>query len=298
MLADSREVCERVSGAGPSDGDASPSPWLPSDDLISRLPPAAPLAAPETFEASASRPVARAHRSSGLVERLSARLVIRADPGRRGAIAVGVAVLVAAVVTGAWVLSSRPHALAVGSTGADPAAVAAARSAAAAGTSLTPEPTRDPASASAARGSAAPTLVVDVAGKVRHPGLYRLPAGSRVADAVQAAGGALPGVDLTALNLAAKIADGQQITVGMTAVAPGAGGPGPGVSPSQVAAPVDLNSATLAQLETLPGVGPVLGQHILDWRAAHGQFSTIDQLRDVIGIGDIKFAALRSQVTV
>jgi competence protein ComEA len=81
-------------------------------------------------------------------------------------------------------------------------------------------------------------------------------------------------------------------------VAVGSGGRTGSPGSAAATAPLDLNSATLEQLETLPGVGPVLGQHILDWRAAHGQFATIDQLREVSGIGDVKFAALRSQVTV
>jgi competence protein ComEA len=205
-------------------------------------------------------------------------------------------VLVAAAVTGAWVLASRPHGLAVTGTGADPAAAPATRSAAADARA----PLATSGAASAAASAPAAALVVDVAGKVRRPGLYRLPAGSRIYDAVRAAGGALPGVDLTSLNLAAKITDGQQIAVGASgAGAAGGSGGAPGTAGSAAASgPVDLNTATLEQLETLPGVGPVLGQHILDWRAGHGSFATVDQLREVSGIGDVKFAALRSQVTV
>ena len=225
---------------------------------------------------------------AGLLERLATRLPVRVDPGRRGAVAIGIAVLVAAVVTGVWVLSSRPHAVAVNNSGSPPAASLTSASAA--------SPTRGPASApSSPTAAGSPVvLVVDVAGKVRHPGLYRLSAGSRVDDAVQAAGGPLPGVDLTSLNLAAKVTDGQQIAVGAPGAPPGGGASGgSAAAASSVAGPVDLNSATLEQLETLPGVGPVLGQHILDWRDAHGSFVTVDQLRDVSGIGDVKFAALR-----
>ncbi len=295
ILADARESDDGDSSAdGPDDGPPV-LPWLPSDDFAGQVPSVARPMAPEAPEVPAARSVGAAHRALGLIERLTPRLPVRVDPGRRGAIAVGVAVLVAAVVTGAWVLSSRPHALAVTGTGADPVAVASARSAASSAVSLTPDPTPGPSSATPT--SPASMLVVDVAGKVRHPGLYRLPSGSRVDDAVQAAGGALPGVDLTTLNLAAKIADGQQIAVGMP-VAVGSGGRTGSTGSAAATAPLDLNSATLEQLETLPGVGPVLGQHILDWRAAHGQFATIDQLREVSGIGDVKFAALRSQVTV
>jgi competence protein ComEA len=277
-----------------------PLPWLPDDDFTVALPSApAVLAAPSPTRSSPPAPSAAdtAALHAGPLEWLATRLSVRVDPGRRGAVAVGVAVLVAAVVTGVWVFSSRPHAVAVDSSPSRPDVVPAASPtpAAAASAALGPSPARSP--------SVAPTspvvLVVDVAGKVRHPGLYQLPVGSRVDDAVHAAGGPLPGVDLTSLNLAAKITDGQQIAVGAPGAAPG-GGPsgGGGATGSVTPSPVDLNSATLEQLEALPGVGPVLGQHILDWRDAHGSFATVDQLRDVSGIGDVKFAALRSRVTV
>ncbi len=205
--------------------------------------------------------------------------------------------VVAAAVTGAWVFSSRPHSVGVTASSTGGAAVPAVHSPPASGPPPAGSTSAPPSVGPAA---SAVVLVIDVAGKVRHPGLYRLPAGSRIDDAVQAAGGPLPGVDLTSLNLAAKITDGQQIAVGApAAAAPGGAGPGAGsAGPPSTSAPVDLNSATLEQLETLPGVGPVLGQHILDWRAAHGPFVTIDQLREVSGIGDVKFAGLRTRVTV
>jgi competence protein ComEA len=139
--------------------------------------------------------------------------------------------------------------------------------------------------------------VVDVVGKVANPGVYRLPGGSRVADAVQAAGGALPGVDLSTLNLAALVSDGQQVAVGVPG-APVVAADGAGAGSGASSGPVNLNTATEAQLDTLPGVGPVLAQHILDWRNAHGQFASVDQLREVSGIGEAKFADLKSLVTV
>lgn len=151
-----------------------------------------------------------------------------------------------------------------------------------------------------------PSLVVYVAGTVRHPGLYHLPPGARIYDAVQAAGGVRAGAPLGTLNLAAKIVDGQQIVVGSA----GGGGPGSaGGQPEAGAASgtggtssgsalIDLNSATGEQLQTLPGVGPVLAQHILDWRTAHGTFTTIEQLQEVSGIGPAKFAALRNRVSI
>jgi competence protein ComEA len=126
-----------------------------------------------------------------------------------------------------------------------------------------------------------------------------LPAGARVDDAIRAAGGARPGVRLDGLNLAAKLVDGQQVAVGV-APAPGAAVGGGAAAPSggSSGAPVNLNTATLDQLQTLPGVGPVLAQHVLDWRSQHGSFTSVAQLNDVTGIGDVKFAALKSLVTV
>jgi competence protein ComEA len=245
-------------------------------------------------------------------QRLQARIPVRLDPGRRAALAVGLAVLVAAVLTGLWVVAERPRALAV-----DPSPIAGASSpmatgrvpssAAPAGEGSASGAPAGGASSPAPVGSTSPTVVVvDVAGKVRRPGLYRLQVGSRVDDAVRAAGGALVGVDLSSLNLAAKVVDGQQIPVGI-AGSPGgpaadpAGGTGGGEAGSGAAGgavQVDLNAATIEQLETLPGVGPVLAQHVLDWRAAHGRFATVDQLNDVPGIGEVKFAALKPLVTV
>ncbi|MFG2716738.1 ComEA family DNA-binding protein [Streptomyces sp. NPDC048416] len=147
--------------------------------------------------------------------------------------------------------------------------------------------------------SPAGVLVVDVGGKVLRPGIYRLPAGSRVADALAAAGGVRGGADLTGLNRARLLADGEQVLAGVPGAAPagpagggGAGG-GPGALPS---APVSLNSSSAAQLDTLPGVGPVLAQHIVDYRTQHGPFRSVDELREVKGIGEGKFDDLRALV--
>lgn len=161
----------------------------------------------------------------------------------------------------------------------------------------------------AAPASAEP-IVVDVVGKVAAPGVVELPAGSRIRDAIAAAGGALPGTDLTPLDLASRLADGQQLFVGIPppsgAAAQAAGGV-VGGEPANGGAPggdpassgiVDLNTATLAQLQSLPGVGPVLAQHILDWRSQHGHFSAVSQLQQVSGIGPSKYAALSGRVKV
>ncbi|MFD5591179.1 helix-hairpin-helix domain-containing protein [Streptomyces griseorubiginosus] len=152
-------------------------------------------------------------------------------------------------------------------------------------------------------GAAGAEIVVDVSGKVREPGIHRLPAGSRVADALKAAGGVRPGTDTDALNRARFLVDGEQVVVGGPAPAPGAGGvpangapAAPGGGPAGAAAPVSLNTATVDQLDTLPGVGPVLAQHILDYRTQHGGFRSVDELREVNGIGDRRFADLRNLV--
>jgi competence protein ComEA len=140
------------------------------------------------------------------------------------------------------------------------------------------------------------TVVVSVVGQVAEPGLVTLAAGSRVADAVEAAGGLLPEADAASVNLAAVVADGQQVAVGVpgaaAAPAPGAsaGADGSGV--------VDLNSADTTALDALPGIGPVLAQRIVDHRAQHGPFRTVDDLLDVPGIGPAVLADLADAVTV
>jgi competence protein ComEA len=146
-------------------------------------------------------------------------------------------------------------------------------------------------------------VVVHVVGAVRRPGLYRLTEAARVADAVRRAGGARAGADLVALNLAAPLADGQQIVVpvrrdvGGAVVAPGVtAAAGAGAGARSTGAPIDLNTATAEQLDQLDGVGPVTAQKILAWRREHGAFRSSDQLADIPGIGPKRLAALRPQV--
>jgi competence protein ComEA len=136
-------------------------------------------------------------------------------------------------------------------------------------------------------------VVVDVAGAVRRAGLYRLPRGSRIADAVARAGGATPRAELDLVNLAAPLADGEQILV-PTRGAPATGGGGSGAAAPT--APVDLNSATVEQLDTLPGVGPVTAQKIVDYRQAHGPFTSVDELDAIPGIGPARIENLRGLV--
>jgi competence protein ComEA len=156
-------------------------------------------------------------------------------------------------------------------------------------------------------------FVVDVVGAVRHAGVVSLPGSARVIDAVAAAGGALPGADLDRLNLAAHLVDGMRIAVPRRGVgsdpagptsdpagptsapATGAGGTGGAPTPST---PLDLNTATEAQLETLPGIGPSLAQAIISERDREGGFHSVEDLRRVRGIGDVRFAQLRPLVTL
>jgi competence protein ComEA len=147
---------------------------------------------------------------------------------------------------------------------------------------------------------AASRLVVDVVGAVRRPGLYRLSQGTRIADAVARAGGAKRSADLAAINLAAPLADGEQVVVPERTPA-GAGVPdaaGSGSSSSATQGPVHLNTATLEQLDTLPGVGPATAQKILDYRTEHGAFSSVDELDAVPGIGPKRLEELRKLVAL
>jgi competence protein ComEA len=221
--------------------------------------------------------------TAALRDRIAAKVPMRLGPSRAPIIA-GVVLLAGVIVIAAWIRAGHggdavtdAPALPTAS-GTAPLLDAAPRSSAPASPTTTPS-----------------VLVVDVAGKVRSPGVYRLVAGSRVDDALRAAGGPLPGVNLNALNLAALLTDGQQIAVGVRGAAgvPAAGGSAPGTG-----GPINLNTATLEQLETLPGVGPVLGQRILDWRGQHGQFGSVDQLDDVAGVGPARLSELKPLVTV
>ncbi|SED30494.1 competence protein ComEA [Amycolatopsis tolypomycina] len=160
-----------------------------------------------------------------------------------------------------------------------------------------PAPESPPALPSAkpaveARAAPPAGLVVSVIGRVRSPGLITVPQGSRVADVLRAAGGPEPGADLAALNLARKVTDGEQLAVGIPAAAP----PDPEAPPG--GGKLDLNSATVAQLDTLPGVGEVMAKRIVQWRTDHGAFTKVEQLREIDGIGESKFQRMREKVTV
>jgi competence protein ComEA len=150
---------------------------------------------------------------------------------------------------------------------------------------------RAPSATPGGRSGAGGGAYVHVAGAVRRPGLYRLPAGARIAAAIQRAGGPRHGADLAAVNLAARVQDGQQVLVPRAgeaqAAAGGAGAPGaPGAKPS-------LAAATVEQLDQLDGIGPTLAKRIVDYRQAHGGFRSIDELKQVEGIGDRRFQSLK-----
>lgn len=219
----------------------------------------------------------------------------------RGRVGVGpwhltvLALLVAAglAVTAWWVVRSQPTVAPVASGAAAPLV------------SVSASPTREPTGAAVA-GAPAATVTVDVVGKVRHPRVVDLPAGSRVLDAIRAAGGTRPGADLTGLNRARLLVDGEQIVVGAPGTAP-PGAPGPaagnaggsaGTAPTTPTALVDLNTATVDELDTLPEVGPVTAQAILDYRTEHGGFASVDELLDIEGIGEKTLAKIAPHVTV
>jgi competence protein ComEA len=165
-----------------------------------------------------------------------------------------------------------------------------------AGTSSAPEPVAAPLEP-VAEPPERLLLVVHVVGAVRRPGLYRLRDGARIADAVRRAGGASRGADLAALNLAAPLADGVQILVPSlqaTTSPDAADEPGAGVDAGGA---ISLSSATIEQLDELPGVGPITAQKIVDYRTEHGPFASVDDLDAVPGIGPTRIEQLRELVT-
>jgi competence protein ComEA len=221
------------------------------------------------------------------------RAAVRADPGRAGAIALGVVAALAVLVTVFTLVRTQP------------APVVSAKLPAVQAVSTTAAPS-EPGPA------AATSPVVSVVGLVATPGVVTLAPGARVADAVAAAGGVLAGSDGVGLNLARRLADGEQVVVGMAPLPHGPAALGSSVSggapepisagsssvPRPGAAPLDLNSATAAQLDELPGVGPVTAAAIIAWREHNGSFRSVDQLGDVEGIGPVRLEKLRNLVRV
>jgi competence protein ComEA len=134
-------------------------------------------------------------------------------------------------------------------------------------------------------------VVIDIGGRVKRPGVYSLPMGSRAIDALTAAGGPLAGTDMTTINQAQRLEDGEQIVVGVDQGLPSTGA-------TARIGKVNLNSASTQELDALPGIGPVLASRIVAWRKANGRFKTIEDLRQVSGVGDAKFADLRPLVRI
>lgn len=271
----------------PEGSDGSGEPLVPVHPEAAGAGALAPAALPGRH---ARRPDRRALAAGWLHDRLPAALQGRV---RLGAAQLSLLAAVVAVAMGvlAWwtVRATDPGQLV--STGA------VARQ-----PSTTAQPLVTPSVPSSTRHEASPsldgTIIVDVAGKVRDPGIARLPVGARVVDALDAAGGARRGVDLSGLNLARVLVDGEQVLVGVPQPA--------GVVPSAAAEPaapgpaglVSINRADQAALETLPGVGPVTAQAILQWRVEHGAFSAVEELLEVSGIGDATLADIAPFVTL
>ncbi|MEV6295999.1 helix-hairpin-helix domain-containing protein [Streptomyces sp. NPDC051896] len=231
-----------------------------------------------------------------LRERLPVWLQARCGVERRGVAALAVVLVAAAVFAVQHFWAGRTESVSA------PQVVRAQAPYAKSDTHHTKKEGDAEAAGAGAGASATPggQIVVDVSGKVRHPGIQRLPAGSRVADALRAAGGVRPGVSIEGLNRARFLVDGEQVVVGAPTGAVPPPGPSTGTASGPAgtgpAAPVSLNTATADQLDALPGVGPVLAQHIIDYRTQHGGFRSVDELREVNGIGDRRFGDLRNLV--
>ncbi|MGW0480846.1 helix-hairpin-helix domain-containing protein [Nonomuraea sp. NPDC003214] len=234
----------------------------------STRPGTAPHIPPAPPTASESSPVSGLATASGESKLAAASGLPRPslDPGRPGVRALLALAAVAVLVAGFFLWRSRPA----------------------------PEPLPAPAPIASPPATTTPTtgkVTVHVAGKVRDPGVYTLPIGARVTDAITAAGGVRRGAPLGPVNLARRLLDGEQIMVGAPTAATAA-------APAPEASVLDLNSATQDQLEQLPGVGEVLAARIAEYRTAHGGFTSIDQLRNVNGIGPRTFEEIKPKVRV
>ncbi len=220
---------------------------------------------------------------------------VRADPGRAGALALAAVAAIAVLVTIFTLMREQPAPVASAKLPPVDTAATASR---------TPSPAAQPNQ----------PVVVSVVGLVHTPGLVTLPPGARIADALKAAGGTTEGADTIGLNMARPVDDGEQIVVGLapvkgqpavlgSSVSPGSTAPVPTSSASRPAKggpaqTINLNTATVQQLDTLPGVGPVMAAAIVAWRQANGKFTSVDQLGEVDGIGPGRLEKLRPLVRV
>lgn len=287
--ADPAEQAAAPDTASARPEDTGGGPGLPID-LSTRWDGAAPRGR------HALRPIGRSDRVGAWVhERLPPTLQgrVRLESGHLSVVAVLVAAAFA--VTAWWVVRADGGAMvAPAATWSQTAERADASEPAALVT-----PASDP-SAPGVSPTEGAVLVVDVTGKVRHPGIATLPVGSRVVDALEAAGGARQGVDLSMLNLARLLVDGEQIVVGVpppTGVAAPAAS-APGGQPAGAGPMVNINSASETELEELPGVGPVTAAAIVQWRTDNGPFTSVDELLEVSGIGDATLAEMAPFVTL
>jgi competence protein ComEA len=268
---------------------------LPAERLQRRLgaDSESPAEADGEPDTSLSRWLPEATASGGTAGWVAA---VRADPGRAGVIALALVGVIAVLVTVFTLMRDKTPPV----------------------TSAKLPPVEMVSSARPTPGPAPPNegpVIVSVVGLVHKPGLVTLAPGARIADALTAAGGALDGADLIGLNMARRVADGEQIIVGITAApgqpaamgssvssVPASGAPADNPAadgrPSQSAGLVDLNAATVEELDGLPGIGPVTAAAIVAWRDANGRFSSVDQLGDVDGIGPARLEKLRALVRV
>ncbi|RBY95338.1 competence protein ComEA [Blastococcus sp. TF02-8] len=235
-----------------------PGGWVPEDD--DPEPYGEPVDVPDGMPEGIGR-----HRAPGTA--------VRWDAGRGGSRALwGAAVAAVALVLG-WTWLDRP---AVEPVGGAPAGASA-----------------PPSTPVGEMAETSDTVVVSVVGQVARPGLVTLPSGARIADALDAAGGLLPGADPASVNLAAPVSDGEQIAVALPAAPPA-----PGAVAPAAGGRVDLNAAGVAELDALPGIGPVLAQRIVEYRTRNGPFGSVDELDDVPGIGPAIAAELAELVAV
>ncbi|WP_224277064.1 ComEA family DNA-binding protein [Nocardioides lacusdianchii] len=276
-----------VRGEPPAGEPASGEPW-PHTRVRDRGGDVGPAAAPPVAPSVAlpvALPVPGRHASRR----------VRIGGLQLGPVHLAVVAVVAAVAVGLaawWAVRDQAEAVPVRVDASAPAPL----------TSLSPDDSETDAGADSGSGATGDgteetgEVVVDVAGKVRRPGIAVLPVGSRVVDALEAAGGARRGVDLTGLNLARPLVDGEQVLVG---VAPAPGVAGTLTSPApEGGALVNLNSADLAALDTLPGVGPVTAEAIVSWREDNGGFTSVEELLEVDGIGEATLEDLAPLVTL